>query len=175
MPFICDLVGDGFSADECTDILKGRRRYFFQRFPGEKRLMGSDEHIGQRQQFEQDAVFQYAVGKILDEKVVGFPSRCTVRLTKDTRHIISRKTIGMMKKGVMVINTSRGGLINTKALISGLREEIISCVGLDVYEEEFLYLRLSRIHGRDTGHARSRCSRRPSAAPRRISRLHRTR
>ncbi len=41
-----------------------------------------------------------------------------------------------MKKGVMVINTSRGALINTKDLIQGLKKGQIGYLGLDVYEEE---------------------------------------
>jgi D-lactate dehydrogenase len=41
-----------------------------------------------------------------------------------------------MKKGVMLINTSRGGLVDTAALIKGLKNEHIGSAGLDVYEEE---------------------------------------
>ena len=41
-----------------------------------------------------------------------------------------------MKKGVMLINTSRGGLINTKAVIEGLKSQQIGYLGIDVYEQE---------------------------------------
>ena len=57
-------------------------------------------------------------------------------LTPQTHHIINPETIGKMKKGVMLINTSRGALIDTKAVIDGLKNEQISYLGLDVYEEE---------------------------------------
>ena len=51
-------------------------------------------------------------------------------------HIINRETINMMKKGVYLVNTSRGGLIETEALIDGLLAGRFDGVGLDVYEEE---------------------------------------
>ncbi|GAB6189995.1 2-hydroxyacid dehydrogenase [Marinitoga arctica] len=57
-------------------------------------------------------------------------------LNKDTYHIINENTINLMKKGVMIINTSRGGLIDTKAVIKGLKTKKIGYLGLDVYEEE---------------------------------------
>ncbi len=57
-------------------------------------------------------------------------------LTEDTRHLVNRKTIQMMKEGVYLVNTSRGALIDTEALIDGLLEKKFAGVGLDVYEEE---------------------------------------
>ncbi|HEY1405855.1 MAG TPA: 2-hydroxyacid dehydrogenase [Spirochaetota bacterium] len=57
-------------------------------------------------------------------------------LTKDTNHMINDSTISMMQDGVMIINTGRGQLIDTKALIQGLKEKKIGSAGLDVYEEE---------------------------------------
>ncbi len=57
-------------------------------------------------------------------------------LTSDTRHLINKDTIAMMKKGIYLINTSRGGLIDTEALISAMLEGKFGGVGLDVYEEE---------------------------------------
>ncbi len=59
-----------------------------------------------------------------------------VPLTPETRHIINDATISKMKKGVMLINTGRGALIETKALIKGLKSGQIGQAGLDVYEEE---------------------------------------
>lgn len=41
-----------------------------------------------------------------------------------------------MKRGIVLINTSRGGIINTKDLIEGLENETVGCAGLDVYEKE---------------------------------------
>lgn len=57
-------------------------------------------------------------------------------LTPETEHIINKNTIGRMKRGVYLINTSRGRLIETEAVIEGLREGKFGGVGLDVYEEE---------------------------------------
>lgn len=57
-------------------------------------------------------------------------------LTSDTRHIINQESIAMMKKGVYLVNTSRGGLIDTEALIGGMLDGKFGGVGLDVYEEE---------------------------------------
>ncbi|MGV3589392.1 MAG: 2-hydroxyacid dehydrogenase [Adhaeribacter sp.] len=57
-------------------------------------------------------------------------------LTPETHHIINAHSIAKMKKGVMLINTSRGALIDTRAVIEGLKKEQISYLGLDVYEEE---------------------------------------
>lgn len=57
-------------------------------------------------------------------------------LTSETRHIINRQTIENMKQGVYLVNTSRGGLIDTDALIDGLVAGRFGGVGLDVYEEE---------------------------------------
>ncbi|AYN67226.1 2-hydroxyacid dehydrogenase [Euzebyella marina] len=59
-----------------------------------------------------------------------------VPLTSETRHIINAEQIGVMKKGVMLINTSRGGLVDTKAVIEGLKTEKVGYFGMDVYEEE---------------------------------------
>jgi len=60
-------------------------------------------------------------------------------LLKPTYHTINRDVLPKLKKGMILINTSRGGLIDTEALIEGLRDGIISGVGLDVYENEGEY------------------------------------
>lgn len=57
-------------------------------------------------------------------------------LTQDTKYLINQKTIALMKQGVYLVNTSRGGLIDTEALIGGLLDKKLAGVGLDVYEEE---------------------------------------
>ncbi len=51
-------------------------------------------------------------------------------------HMIDRYTISMMKDGVILVNTSRGGLIDTEDLIAGIKSGKFHAVGLDVYEEE---------------------------------------
>ncbi|MGD9638022.1 MAG: 2-hydroxyacid dehydrogenase [Alphaproteobacteria bacterium] len=60
-------------------------------------------------------------------------------LTKETTHLINSDTISKMKNGVMIINTGRGKLIDTNALIEGLKSRKIGAAGLDVYEEESDY------------------------------------
>jgi D-lactate dehydrogenase len=57
-------------------------------------------------------------------------------LNKDTKHLINENSINKMKDGVMLINTSRGGLIDTQAVIDALKSEKIKYLGIDVYEEE---------------------------------------
>ena len=57
-------------------------------------------------------------------------------LTDETYHLISEYTINRMKNNVILVNTSRGALINTEDLIAGIRAKKFFGVGLDVYEEE---------------------------------------
>ena len=57
-------------------------------------------------------------------------------LTKENHHLINASTIEKMKNGAYIINTSRGLLIDTQALINGLKSGRIGAAGLDVYEEE---------------------------------------
>ncbi|WP_298064686.1 NAD(P)-dependent oxidoreductase, partial [uncultured Rikenella sp.] len=58
---------------------------------------------------------------------------------EQTRYMIDEGAIARMKPGVMLINTGRGRLIRTDALIEGLKEKKIGAAGLDVYEEEGEY------------------------------------
>lgn len=60
-------------------------------------------------------------------------------LTRDNVHMINRDAIDVMKKGVILINTGRGALIDAKALIYGLKKRIIGGAALDVYENESSY------------------------------------
>ncbi len=57
-------------------------------------------------------------------------------LTPATRHLIDERAIALVKPGVMLINTSRGAVIDTRAVIRGLKSGRIGYLGLDVYEEE---------------------------------------
>ena len=59
-----------------------------------------------------------------------------VPLTPETKYLINNDSINKMKQGVMLINTSRGALLNTKDAITGLKNGKIGYLGLDVYEEE---------------------------------------
>ena len=55
---------------------------------------------------------------------------------KKTHHLINKDNIKLIKKGACLVNTARGGLIETQALMTALDKKIISCAGLDVLEEE---------------------------------------
>lgn len=59
-----------------------------------------------------------------------------VPLTTRTRYLINAENIAKMKRGAMLINTSRGGLVNTKEVVRALKSGQIGHLGLDVYEEE---------------------------------------
>ena len=57
-------------------------------------------------------------------------------LTRESYHMIGRHTLNIMKHGVVILNTSRGALIDTDALLDAIKHEKVSAAGLDVYEEE---------------------------------------
>ena len=57
-------------------------------------------------------------------------------LTEETYHMVSKDTIGQLKKGVVLLNTSRGALIDAEALLEGIKARQIGAACLDVYEEE---------------------------------------
>jgi D-lactate dehydrogenase len=57
-------------------------------------------------------------------------------LTPATQHLVDDRALGRMKRGAMLINTSRGAVIDTRAVIRGLKDGMIGSLGLDVYEEE---------------------------------------
>lgn len=57
-------------------------------------------------------------------------------LTEETNHLINAESLGQMKDGVTIINTSRGGLVNTEDLIAGIKNRKVGAACLDVYEEE---------------------------------------
>jgi D-lactate dehydrogenase len=57
-------------------------------------------------------------------------------LTPATHHLINEAALTRMKPGVMLINTSRGAVIDTRAVLKGLKQGVIGNLGLDVYEEE---------------------------------------
>lgn len=56
--------------------------------------------------------------------------------TEQTRYLIQKDTIAQMKKGVMLINTARGSIVNTIDVIAGLKSGTIAYLGIDVYENE---------------------------------------
>lgn len=66
-------------------------------------------------------------------------------LTKESYHMLGEEQIGLLKKGTIVINTSRGALIDAEALLEGIKRQKIGGACLDVYEEEAgVFLRMDR-------------------------------
>jgi D-lactate dehydrogenase len=77
-------------------------------------------------------------------KYVDLPTLCReadlisihTNLSPETKYMINKTTIGLMKKGVILINTSRGACVNTAEVIEGLKDGSIGYYGADVYERE---------------------------------------
>ena len=88
--------------------------------------------------YENDEVKKYAQYVSLDE----IYEKCDMitlhmPLTEENMHLINAEAIQKMQDGVVLINTARGGLIDTKALIDGLESGKVGAAGLDVIEDEF--------------------------------------
>jgi D-lactate dehydrogenase len=81
-----------------------------------------------------DAPYEYVSFDYLCENSDIISLHCP--LTKQTRHMINEESIKKMKNGVVLLNTSRGALIDSEALLEYLKEGKIAGAGLDVYEEE---------------------------------------
>ena len=81
-----------------------------------------------------DAGIEYVPLDELFEKSDVISLHCP--LTEETHHLINRSSVARMKKGVVIVNTSRGALIDSEALLDGIKERKIGAACLDVYEEE---------------------------------------
>ena len=82
----------------------------------------------------QDGGIEYAPLERLFEESDILSLHCP--LTEETTHLIDADAIQKMKKGVVIVNTSRGGLIDAEALLEGIKARKIGAACLDVYEEE---------------------------------------
>ena len=99
------------------------------------RVLGFDSSPDK--EYQKNAGFEYVdLGTIYRESDI-ISLHCP--LTKDTYHLINKTSIAKMKPSVMIINTGRGMLIDSKALIEGLKTGKVGFAGLDVYEEESDY------------------------------------
>ena len=101
-------------------------------------ISGFDCKIYAYDQYENDEVKKYAQYASLEE----IYEKCDMitlhmPLTEVNMHLIDAEAIQKMQDGVVLINTARGGLIDTKALIDGLESGKIGAAGLDVIEDEF--------------------------------------
>ena len=87
---------------------------------------------------ENPACLKLGVKYVSKEEILSQSDIITINcpLTPETRHFISRDELAATKKGVMLINTSRGAIVDSKALIKSLKSGHVGYVGLDVYEEE---------------------------------------
>ncbi len=81
-----------------------------------------------------DAGIEYVPLDELFEKSDVISLHCP--LTKETHHLVNHSSVERMKKGVVIVNTSRGALIDSDALLEGIKERKIGAACLDVYEEE---------------------------------------
>ena len=95
------------------------------------RLLGVDR-------YENDRCKEIGLDYVSFEEMLGRADIISLHcpLMPETHHLIDNEAVAHMKRGVMIINTSRGGLIDTKAVIDGLKSGKIGYLGLDVYEEE---------------------------------------
>lgn len=82
----------------------------------------------------ENPTFEYASLEKIYKECDAISLHCP--LTKDNHHILDRKAFSEMRSGVYIINTSRGGLIDSEALLEALKSRKIAGAGLDVYEEE---------------------------------------
>lgn len=89
--------------------------------------------IYESEQLKQKGIVYKPLQKLLNESDI-ISLHCP--LTPETMHLINKNAITQMKKGVMLINTSRGAVINTPDVIEALTNEKISYLGIDVYEQE---------------------------------------
>ena len=103
-----------------------------------RNLSGFGCRIYAYDRYEDDSVKQYAMYADL-ETIYRECDLITLHmpLLDDNFHMIDSSALSKMKDGVVIINTARGGLIDTKALIEGVESGKISAAGLDVIEDEF--------------------------------------
>jgi D-lactate dehydrogenase len=96
------------------------------------KLLGYD--IEQNKELIAQTGITYTTLEDLCEKSDAISLHCP--LTNITHHLFNKHVFSKMKKGVMLINTSRGGIVNTVDLIDALENEVVAAAGLDVYEHE---------------------------------------
>lgn len=88
--------------------------------------------------FENPKIKKMGIPYVSKEDIFKYCDIITIHcpLTKNTKNMINSNAINKMKKGVTIINTSRGEILDTKAIIEGLKNEKIGNLAIDVYENE---------------------------------------
>ena len=119
------IIGTGKIGKVAINILKGFGM----------RVLAYD--ISPDKEFQKNAAFEYVDLDGLYQQSDIISLHCP--LTKESYHLINEASIAKMKTGIMIINTGRGMLIDSKALVEGLKTGQVGFAGLDVYEEESEY------------------------------------
>ncbi len=103
-----------------------------------KIMLGFDSEVYAYDLIEDPELIQLGVQYVSQDKLMACSDIISLHLplNSDTQHILDGKAFSAMKDGVVIINTSRGGLIDTKSLIKNLKSGKVKSVALDVYEEE---------------------------------------
>jgi D-lactate dehydrogenase len=119
------IIGTGKIGQIMIDIMKGfgMKIYAYDLFPNES--------------YAKENGVEYTDLETLYKESDVISLHCP--LTPETHYLINDKAIELMKPGILLINTGRGLLIDSKALINGLKSGKIGGAGLDVYEEEAKY------------------------------------
>lgn len=112
------VVGTGRIGRAFIDICRGfgMKILAFDRFPTD---LPNVEYVPLKRLFEESDIISF---------------HCP--LTPETHHMLNRETIATLKKGVVILNTSRGALIDSEALLDGIKARRVGAACLDVYEEE---------------------------------------
>ncbi|MDF1575209.1 MAG: 2-hydroxyacid dehydrogenase [Bacteroidales bacterium] len=115
------VIGTGKIGAAFSSIMSGMgcRVLAFDTYPNEALILSGLEYVSLEQLLYQSDIISL---------------HCP--LTPETTHLIDQKTLSMMKPGVMLINTSRGALVNTNDAITFLKNRHLGYLGIDVYEQE---------------------------------------
>jgi len=115
------VIGTGKIGTAFAKIMKGMgcRILAYDSYPNEELGKGLLEYVGLERLLGQSDIVSL---------------HCP--LTPETAYLVNRQTLAMMKPGVMLINTSRGALINTNDVIESLKNRQLGYLGIDVYEQE---------------------------------------
>ncbi|PIR06624.1 MAG: hydroxyacid dehydrogenase [Candidatus Komeilibacteria bacterium CG11_big_fil_rev_8_21_14_0_20_36_20] len=116
------IVGFGHIGQRVAKIAKGF----------EMKVIAFDPHKDQRLAKKLDIKY------VSFEYLLGYSDIISLHApyNKKTHHLINKNNIKLIHKGTCLINTARGGLVETQALVTALKKKIITCAGLDVLEEE---------------------------------------